>query len=242
MIWKTWGGRCIYQMEGIRVQQNFFYRWLTFDDGALQTVINRRCPARSFLQYIKPLTLCARTAPGNSCLLGLGGASAAHALQPYLKPFKLDVVENNQTVINIARTYFNTQTIQNMHIIHQDALTFVQQTTSDTYKHIMIDLFNAQTFPVQCNNSDFFKQCHRILLQEGILALNVANLHDQWPILNYVREHFGHCIVSIPVKHCANLVVLAIKSPSVNALLRLINENGNLKQLTWDSKWGYVAR
>ena len=242
MIWKTLGGRCIYQIDGIRVRQNLFYRWLTFDDGALQTVMNRYHPERSVLQYIKPLTLCARVDPGQSCLLGLGGASAAHTLAPYMNQFNLDAVENNIAVIDIADRYFMTKTIENMHIIHQDAITFVQQSSSCSYKHIMIDLFNAQTFPEQCNHSDFFKHCHRLLLHGGILALNLANLHDQWPVLNHVREHFPHCTVSIPVKHCANLVLLAIKSKSVDSLLNVLKSNGNLKQLTWDAKWGYVAR
>jgi len=241
MIWETCAGRCIHRnLNGIQVRQNMAYRWLTFGSDAIQTLISRRHPERYGLQYIQTLTIMARINPAVSCLLGLGGAGVAHALAPYLGSIPLDAVESNLGVIEICSRYFLIERIKNLHIIHQDAFLYVQNTTA-RYQHLMIDLFNAYSFPEHCSNVEFFGHCRRILLPGGILAVNLANLHEQWLVFMHIRAHFEQCTVSIPVKGSQNMIVLAYNGVSVKPLLNMLEKQG-LKQLIWDSKWGCVAR
>ena len=241
MMWKTLGGRCIYQSGNIQIKQNCIYRWLTFNSNALQTVINRRHPQTPALHYIFSMTQLACLLPGPSCLLGLGGGGAAHTLAPYLGEFQLDAVESNLEIITIAADYFMTKHIKNMNVIHQDAYEFIQN-TSRQYQHLLVDIFNAHSFPEHCNNSDFFKQCRRILASGGLLAVNLANSNEQRGILDCIRHHFPQCTVCIPIKHCANLIVLAYKGKSINKLLHLLKHHCRLKQFYWDPAWGYVAQ
>lgn len=241
MIWKTLAGRIIHQgSHGIAVHQNMAYRWLTFDSDAVQTLINRRHPEKYGLQYIQPLTLAARAKPATSCLLGLGGAGVAHAISPWFGDCPLDAVENNPEIIDIAAQYFMTNQIKNLNIIHQDAALFVEQ-AEPRYYHLMVDLFTAHSFPEQCNNADFFKQCRRVLMPNGILAVNLANLREQWSVYTHIRSHFQHCTISIPVKGAANMIVLACKAQSIKPMLDLLEQSRCLKYLNWDSSWGCVA-
>ncbi len=242
MFLKTLAGRCIHQgLDGTKVQQNLTYRWLTLDSDAIQTLINRRHPERSGLQYVPSLSLAARAVPGPSCLLGLGGAGVAHALAPCLCDFPLDAVESSHEVIEIAARFFMTGAIKNLNIIHQDAFLHVQRTQM-RYQHLMVDLFGAHSFPEHCNNADFFRLCQRVLLPGGILAVNLANAHEQWPVSMLIREHFRLRTVCIPVNGIANMVVLACNGKSIKPLLSLIENHPRLKQLYWDSDWGYIAR
>ena len=242
MRWKTFAGRCIHRgLFDAKVYQNRVYRWLTLGSDALQTVINRRHPERSVLQYVQPLILAAKISPGESCLLGLGGAGAAHALAPYLKGFKLDVVEQSLDVIEIAHTYFMTSRITPLRVIHEEALYFLQHTSS-RYQHIMTDLFNADSFPEQCNSADFFECCRKALLPGGVLAVNLANAKEQWPIFNLMRVHFQHCTIVMPVKGTANMVVLAYNGTSMNPILSVLKKSSKLKHLAWDPHWGYMAQ
>ncbi|HBI22577.1 MAG TPA: hypothetical protein DDY37_08400 [Legionella sp.] len=242
MRWKTFAGRCIHRdMFDAKVHQNMVYRWLTLGSDALQTVINRRHPERSVLQYVQPLIFAAKTCPGDSCLLGLGGAGAAHALAPYLEGFQLDVVEQSLHVIEMAHTYFMTSRIRDLRVIHQEALFFLQHTDS-RYQHMMIDLFNAHFFPRHCNSADFFKYCREVLLPGGVLAVNLANVEEQWPIFNLIRVHFQHCTIVMPVKGTANMVVLAYKGSSINPILSVLRQSARLKHLIWDAHWGYLAQ
>ncbi len=241
MMWKTFAGRCIHHgLNGIEVWQNLAYRWLTFGTPAIQTMLNRRHRERFGLDYMQALTLPARINPAPSCLLGLGGAGIAHALAPYLGDIQLDAIENSLEVIDISARYFWTDQLKNLRIIHQDAFLHVQQSSAQ-YQHIMIDLFNAHSFPTHCNNTDFFMHCKRMLLSEGILAVNLANLQEQWSVFKTIRAQFQQCTVCIPIPGTANIVVLAYKGTTIKPLLTLLENHRHLKKLTWDSTWGCVA-
>ena len=238
MKWKTLAGRCIYQSKsGFKVKENMIYRWLTFDSNAIQTLISRHHPSRPAMQYIQPMTIAARANPGQSCLLGLGGASVAHALMGHSY---LDTIESSLEVIEIASAFFMTSQITNLNVIHQDAFLFVQH-TEYRYQHLMVDLFNAHSFPEHCNNAAFFEHCKRILLPSGILAVNLANISEQWPLFFHIRELFFQCTVSIPVKGTANMIVLAYKGDSIKPLLDILENKPYSKRIVWDAKWGCVA-
>ena len=242
MIWRTIAGRCIHRgSNGLQVRQNLIYRWLTFDSPAIQTLLNYRHPERFGLNYINALTLPARTHPAPSCLLGLGGAGIAHALAPCFGDIQLDAIEHSLEVIEISSRYFMTDQLKNLHIIHQDAVVHVHHTTS-RYQHLMIDLFNAHSFPEHCNNNDFFMNCKRLLLPHGVLAVNLANLREHWSVFMNIRDQFQQCTVCIPIKGTANVVVLAYKGASIKPLLSLLENNHPIKKLTWDSQWGCVAQ
>lgn len=240
-MWKIKGGRCIYQSpNGAKIYQNLLYRWLTFDNRAIQTLINRRHPERSELSYIKQLTLAVRAKPVDCCLLGLGGAAVAHLLAPYLGASQLIAIEHDVEIIEIAKNYFMIDRLKNMMIIHQDANIFVQQ-CNVRYQHLMIDLFNAHSFPAHCNTYNFFSNCKRIVLANGILAVNLANLQEQWPVFQLIREIFNQQTVSLPVKGTANMVILAYNGESITPLINLIKKTTDLKKLSWDATWGCIA-
>lgn len=238
MIWKTLAGRRIHHdQNGIQVRQNVFYRWLMFDSDAIQTLINRRHPERAGLQYIPSLTIAARATHGKTCLLGLGGAGVAHALGDS----EIDAVESSFEVINIAATYFMTDQIKNLTTIHQDAFLFIQETKA-RYQHLIVDLFDANSFPPHCHHAEFFEHCYHALLPGGILAINLANLHEQWPLFILIREQFPARTIVIPIKGTANMVVLACKAESIKPLLNILQNQARLKQLVWDAQWGCICR
>ena len=240
-MWKTFAGRCVYRSStGVRVFQNFFFRWLKFDGTALQTVLNRYFPHRPALQYIKSLVLAAQLQPGNCCMLGLGGGGAAHALSSSLEDFQLTVVESNSEVIDIAKRFFMINNLKNVHIVHQDASIFLQQTTLQ-FQHLLVDLFNVEAFPQQCNTEQFFAHCKHSLLPGGILAVNLANRHEQWPVFKLIRQQFLSATVALPVKNCPNMIILACKSETVTTLLDLLKHSKKLKRLAWDRQWGCIA-
>jgi spermidine synthase len=240
-MWKTLWGHCIYQSsEKIRVFQNPFFRWLQFDSRALQTVLNRYFPHKPGLNYIKLLVLPVQLQPQNCCMLGLGGGGAAHALAPYLRDYQLTVVENNAEVIDIAKRFFMINKLANLQIIHQDAQEFVHECISQ-YQYVLVDLFTADIFPTACNSEEFFANCKRLLQPKGVLAVNLANRHEQWPILQLLKKQFLHSTIVLPVRGSVNIIVLAINNKSITPLVDLLQESKKLKRLAWDAKWGPIA-
>ncbi len=242
MIWKTLVGRCIYQSPGgCKVYQNHLYRWMTFGSDAVQTLINRHHSYQPGLVYINPLIVAVKEQPADCCLLGLGGAGVAHVLSAFLGKSQIIAVESSQDVIDTAKTYFMIDQLQNLKIVHQDANIFVQQCESQ-YQHLLLDLSDAYSFPAHCNNEHFFAHCYRLLLPDGVLAVNLANIHEQRPVFSHVRKIFNCSTVAIPVKGTANMVILACNSDSVSPLISLLQKNKHLKKLTWDKEWGCIAQ
>ena len=243
MNWKIFAKRCIYQdpRENIFVHQNILYRWLTFGNGPVQSLINRYRPERPALEYIKPLTLAVTQRPGDTCLFGLGGGCVAHALTTIPSPIHLDAVETNSQVIKIAQEYFQLKRIKKLTIIHQDAANFVQSSTM-RYQHLLIDTYNEQQIPVQCNNLEFFKASQRRLLPDGFLAINIIGAKSLRPILAHLNQLFACRTLIIPVKHATNIVVLAYNGSEISPLLNLVRTAPSVKQLIWDSEWGYIAQ
>lgn len=240
-MWKTLGGRCIYQGPGgAKVYQNFLYRWLTFESKAIQTLINPRKPAKPGLEYIRHLTLATRLRPADACLLGLGGAGVAHYLNGLLETLELHAVEYNPEVIDIANSYFMATRLNHLKIIEQDASLFVKQSAT-RYQHLMIDLFDAHSFPDHCNTDSFFLDCRQLLLPDGILAVNLANPQEQWPVFTHIRKVFDQRTVVLPVKKSSNMIVLAVNHDSLTPLLEMIKNSQCLKNLAWNTQWGCIC-
>jgi spermidine synthase len=241
MFWKILGGRCIYQTpHGVKVHQNAKYRWLTNNSDSIQSIINRRHPEKPVLLYAIPLSWILKHQLAKTCLLGLGGAGIVHALAPYLNE-ELIAVENDAEMIAIAKQYFRVDELKQLKIIHQDAFEFVKS-NRENYQHLLIDLFNATNFPAHCSTPSFFSHCWQLLQNEGIMAVNIANPDEVWPLFLCIRECFSQHTVIIPIENCANFIVLAIKSTSIAGLLERLQTIPQLKKLSWDSHWGCLAR
>jgi spermidine synthase len=236
-FWKTRLGTCIYEnTNGAKVYQNLTYRWLTLNSDIIQSLINRYQPNKPSLKYIETLSLAIRELPSNACLLGLGGGGFAHTVYNN----QLTAVESNSDIIQIASDYFMLDRLKNLVIVHQDASLFVK-TCQTKYNHLIIDIHNSYGFPKYCMNSEFFYWCKNILLPNGILAINIANTNDFVPISKILDEHFACKVICAPNKGIANLVIFACKSPSTKFLLNLFEQSSQVKKLTWDAAFGYIA-
>lgn len=238
---KTKLGRCIYTSpSGYKVYQNLFYRWLTLGSNALQTVISRYNPHKPVLYYLPALTLMARKFPGNTCLFGLGGAGVAQMLNSDTDSFPLIAVDSSAEVIQIAKQFFMVDRIKNLSIIHQNANNYVE-TCEEKYTHLIVDLYDANNFPAECNHEDFFIHCKSRLKKEGFLAVNLANYKEQLPIFQLIKAQFKNTIV-IPVKKSANIVIIASPEDDREYIINKMKQTEDIKKIVWMDVWGYVAR
>ncbi len=239
---KTAVSKCIYQSpNGIMVLQNPLYRWLTFNSGAIQTLILRKNPKKPGLEYILYLMYAAKLLTGDCCILGLGGAGVVHALAPFMNQHRLTAVECNAEVIEVAKQYFMLNDIANLKVVCSEASIFVGQ-TQQKYTHLLVDLYNAYAFPIECASTEFFMNCKRRLHPNGVISINLANHHQQLSIFKLIQDCFQVYTIAIPVNNTANLIIMACHQDNFKQLLELIKQDKKLKNLEWDSLWGYVAR
>lgn len=241
-MFKTAVGKCIYQSpNGIMVLQNPFYRWLTFNSEAIQSLISRKNPNKPGLEYISYLMYAAKLTPGNSCILGLGGAGVVHALSPFINKYRITAVECNEEVIEVAKNYFLLKNVKNLEVQCADASQFVRE-TKQQFAHILVDLYNAFSFPTECANQEFFMNCKRMLHPQGIISINLANHAQQLGIFKLIQDCFHTSTLAMPVKNTSNLIILASHRGWFKNVLELVTSDKRLKSLEWDSLWGNVAK
>jgi spermidine synthase len=241
MKWKTKFGKCIYvSPSGYKVYQNFFYRWLTLGSSALQTVINRHNPQKPVLYYIPVLTLMARKFPGTCCVLGLGGASVPQLLISENTDQNIVVIDNSEEVIQIAKQFFMVDSIPGLTLIQQNANDYLRECTNQ-YKHLIIDLYDANHFPAECNNEEFFIHAKNRVTHDGFLAINLANYKEQWPVYQFIKKHFKNILV-IPVKKSANMVIIASADENHGHFMNQIESSHQFKRIVWMDSWGFVGK
>jgi hypothetical protein len=108
------------------------------------------------------------------------------------------------------------------------------------YPHLLVDLYNAQSFPSECANEYFFYQCKKKLTGTGFLAINLANPKDHRPILQLIKKHFSNTLI-IPIKKTVNAVILASNHPSNNEFIQKILDSGEIKKIAFVASWGCVG-
>lgn len=236
MIWQTRLGRCIYtSVSGYKVYDNFFFRWLTLGSDALQTVLNTFHPQKPVLYYLPAMTLMVKAIPETYCLLGLGGAGLPHLL----KGHRGVAVEYSEEVVEIAKAFFMVDQIQGLDIVRQNASDFVRENTQK-FGHLLIDLYGADHYPEECMNEAFFADCKRCLDPNGFMAVNVANYKEQKNIYDLIKKEFKNTLV-IPIKKCANVIILASPMEHSEVFLNLIRASGGIRQVVWLEEWGHVG-
>jgi spermidine synthase len=129
--------------------------------------------------------------------------------------------------------------LAHLNIVHQSAELYLEQ-CSTQFGHLLIDLYNAQSFPPECNNEHFFLQCKHRLKTNGFLAVNLANSKEQHAILELIKTHFKNTLV-IPIKKCANMVIIASNHGNKEDFINMLLGTKEIKKIVLVSAWGYVA-
>ncbi|GET45503.1 spermidine synthase [Capnocytophaga felis] len=108
----------------------------------------------------------------NILVLGLAGGSVVKTLVDeigYKK--KITAVDIDTEIVNVAKTYFNLDRINNLEIIIDDAQQFVQKTKSK-YDLIIIDIFQDDMMPEFLFSQKFINQALSLLTSNGKILFN----------------------------------------------------------------------
>lgn len=129
---------------------------------------------------------------GSILLLGLGGGSVIKSLRTKFRyTGVIHAVEIDRTIINIAKTEFNIENSEKLHIHNMDALEYVKQSTS-FYDLVIVDLFIDDKVPLKFYSQDFFDYLLTISSNKGTILFNIGiNLIGEEK-LNSILEYFSH--------------------------------------------------
>ena len=106
-------------------------------------------------------------------ILGLGGGSVIQTIrEKFNSQAKIDVVEIDMEIINIARSEFNIGRFQNVKVINDDAFNYVTKCDL-SYDLIVVDLFIGNRIPEVFFTKPFLRSINYILNKNGKLIYNL---------------------------------------------------------------------
>ncbi len=127
-------------------------------------------------------------------MLGLGGGSVVKYLASKFNHLKIDAVELDPVIIDVANTYFELASFKNISTICEDASVFVEKTTKK-YDLILIDLFIDTAPPSFCLEAAFIDAIAKCCTEKtGEVIFNKSMTRDGRSAPLHYQKHFKNII------------------------------------------------
>ena len=128
--------------------------------------------------YIQRLfEMTAHIRPKRLLMIGGGVYTLPMALLRALPDIRIDVVEIDGELDQIASRFFGFKPDERLRIFHMDGKQFIEQ-TSQTYDMIIVDAFSRLHIPESLSGKDMALLSHKALSSKGIVALNIISAYN----------------------------------------------------------------
>jgi len=157
----------------LRVTEDKGMRRLKFERN-LQSSMRLDDPFETDIEYINCLhtTLAVQPEAERTLMIGLGGGSLVKRMWRDYPGMRIDAVEIDPVVVEIARALFEVPDDPRIDLIVADGRAFVT-TTNETYDIIVVDAFDDTRVPLPLLTEEFMRACHARLRPGGVMAYNV---------------------------------------------------------------------
>jgi spermidine synthase len=168
----------------IRVLDDGRLRTLCFDD-APETSMSIQNPLTGHFEYTEYFHLAWlwNTNINSVLMVGLGGGSAQRSFQHYYPQTKVESVEIDPVVLQIAKDYFNFQETAAQRVHVSDGRMFLRRSTAK-YDLIILDAYvqgrYGSCLPQHLATQEFFQIVRDHLSTNGIVAYNVIGSTGGW--------------------------------------------------------------
>lgn len=181
------------------------------------------------LEYGKYYHLIRHYNPGFSNTLIIGGAGYSFPRE-YLRSYpqaRIDVVEIDPQMTQIARDHFRMTDDARMQIFHEDGRMYINRTETGRYDAILMDAFGSLfSVPHHLTTIEAVTQFHRILSNDGVIVFNLGAAITgpgsgflQAELATYKKVfpevHLYKVNVAYPDERLQNLIIVASKSANI---------------------------
>ena len=194
----------------IMIYEDGFIRTLRLGDGpddGKQSRIDLQDPDFLLLEYTKLVfaALLINDRPLNILIIGLGGGAIPRAITKYIPDSKIDVVEIDPDVVEVAEKFFFFDPGDNIKVHISDGRAFIRNVALDRpgkkYDMIVLDAFNSSSIPRHLTTKEFLKELEQILDPDGVVAANVLIDNRLFnSILKTYRKVFKRCYLFMGVR------------------------------------------
>jgi len=161
------------QYHRITVTEDAEARHLRFDRSH-QSAIEIADPYVSRIRYpdYMHLALALHPRPERVLVLGLGGGAITKRFWRDYPGVRVDSVEIDPVVVDVARRYFWLPEDERMRIFTEDARRYVQR-TGETYDIVVVDAYTSDSLPFHLTTQEFFTELKAVMTTDGVVAYNL---------------------------------------------------------------------
>ena len=119
----------------------------------------------------------------NILILGLGGGTLAHLISRKYPGIQITSVEYDETMIQMAKDYFNVGSIPNHKIIHDDVMRVVVEPEENgivpsSFDALIVDVLNGDKYPDLGKTGNFLSAVKRLVKPGGFVAFSRIYTED----------------------------------------------------------------
>lgn len=208
-------------------------RFLHFDFGAVQSVMEKRNPDSLALAYTRKMMafLLFNRAPRRILLLGLGGGSLAKFCYGNLPDASVTAIEVNRDVIALRGAFCIPVDDHRFRVINADGSAYLSR-SRQRQDVILADACDRKGNSTKLASVEFFRHARNRLTANGVFVINVCGDRESTAAhLTTLRRAFDDEVLSLQVQNDSNVIVFGFKGrrPKV-ATKRLQRVAGELEQ------------
>ena len=186
-------------------------------EAVLETIIDVDAPHRLQHAYSHTMTagLLYRPTPSACLLIGLGGGALVRFLNHELPHMRLDVVEIDPVVVELAREFFGTDAGPRTRIFTEDAVRYLRR-SRERYDLILVNAHlmpsaqtNASGLPLGFSAEAFLSSLRERLLPGGAVTFNLIEGKDTAAQIGLIRNAFKAVDVYRSAS-AGNIIVVAL--------------------------------
>lgn len=168
----------------VRVVEEGKMRLLCFDD-AWETRMSLDDPLQGHFEYIEYFHMpwLWNTQVTSVLMVGLGGGSAQRLFAHYYPDLRIETVEIDPVVLQVAKSYFFFKESDRQKVHLEDGRVFLRRTQSK-YDVIMLDAYvqgrYGSSIPQHLATKEFFEIVRDRLTTNGVVAFNVIGTTGGW--------------------------------------------------------------
>lgn len=153
------------------------------------------------------------------CIIGLAGGTVAQRMdQIYGPSVKIDGVEIDPKIVDVARQFFNLDA-SHVNVIVQDG-RYYMRTTDKHYDVIAADAYHQPYIPFQLTTQEFFREAFDHLNDNGTFIVNAGRSNTDFRLVNVISDTMRSVfpnVYLIDTPSFTNTMVIGTKNPSALA-------------------------
>ncbi len=129
-------------------------------------------------------------------ILGLGGGTMAHLISEKCGAPEITSVEIDPVMVDVAKQFFDLDTIPNHRVILADALRVViepeeYQLMPESFDALVVDIFQGEKYPDLGKSGNFIASLKKLTKPNGLIIFNRIYLDHHQDDVNLFIEYLG---------------------------------------------------